>query len=100
LHNLVGRTDLSALAGVLTLCRTLVTNDSGAMHLAAAAGVSVTAMFGPTDDAATRPLGEAHAILTHPVWCRPCMLRECPLDHRCMRGIDVAAVLASTRRTS
>ncbi|HEV8210767.1 MAG TPA: glycosyltransferase family 9 protein, partial [Vicinamibacterales bacterium] len=100
LHNLVGRTDLSALAGVLTLCRTLVTNDSGAMHLAAAAGVSVTAMFGPTDDAATRPLGEAHAILTHPVWCRPCMLRECPLDHRCMRGIDVAAVLASMRRTS
>jgi heptosyltransferase-2 len=100
LHNLVGRTTLSELAGVLTLCRTLVTNDSGAMHLAAAAGVSVTAMFGPTDDTATRPLGEAHAILTHPVWCRPCMLRECPLDHRCMRGIDVAAVLASTRRTS
>jgi len=99
LHNLVGRTDLSALAGVLTLCRTLVTNDSGAMHLAAAAGVSVTALFGPTDDTATRPLGEAHMILTHPVWCRPCMLRECPLDHRCMRGIDVAAVLASTRRT-
>jgi heptosyltransferase-2 len=100
LHNLVGRTTLSDLAGVLTLCRTLVTNDSGAMHLAAAAGVSVTAMFGPTDDTATRPLGEAHTILTHPVWCRPCMLRECPLDHRCMRGIDVAAVLASTRRTS
>jgi lipopolysaccharide heptosyltransferase II len=99
LHNLVGRTDLSALAGVLTLCRTLVTNDSGAMHLAAAAGVSVTAMFGPTDDTATRPFGEAHAILTHPVWCRPCLLRECPLDHRCMRGIDAAAVLAATRRT-
>ena len=66
LHNLVGRTDLPTLAGVLTLCRTLVTNDSGAMHLAAAAGVSVTAVFGPTDDTATRPLGDAHAILTHP----------------------------------
>jgi len=99
LHNLVGRTDLRELAGVLTLCRTLVTNDSGAMHLAAAAGVSVTAMFGPTDDTATRPLGKTHAILTHPVWCRPCMLRECPLDHRCMRGIDAAAVLAAARRT-
>ena len=98
-HDLVGRTDLPTLAGVLTLCRTLVTNDSGAMHLGAAAGVRVTAVFGPTDDAATRPLGEAHAILTHPVWCRPCMLRECPLAHQCMRGVGVAAVLDSARRT-
>ena len=99
LHDLAGRTDLSELAGVLTLCRTLVTNDSGAMHLAAAAGVSVTAVFGPTDDTATRPLGAAHAVLTHPVWCRPCMLRDCPIDHQCMRGVGVAAVLASARRT-
>jgi heptosyltransferase-2 len=99
LYNLVGRTDLSALAGVLTLCRTLVTNDSGAMHLAAACGIGVTAVFGPTDDTATRPLGEAHAVLTHPVWCRPCMLRECPLDHQCMRGVGVGSVLASARRT-
>jgi heptosyltransferase-2 len=99
LHNLVGRTDLSTLAGILTLCRTLVTNDSGAMHLAAAAGIGVTALFGPTDDRATRPLGDEHSVLTHPVWCRPCMLRECPLDHQCMRGIGVAAVLASARRS-
>ena len=66
----------------------LVTNDSGAMHLAAALGVPVTAMFGPTDETATRPLGATRtSVLTHAVWCRPCMLRECPLDHRCMRGI-------------
>ena len=99
LHNLVGRTDLPTLAGCFTLCRTLVTNDSGAMHVAAAAGVSVTAVFGPTDDTATRPRGDAHAVITHPIWCRPCMLRECPLDHQCMRGIGVGAVLASARRT-
>jgi len=99
LLNLVGRTDLPLLAGVLTHCRTLVTNDSGAMHLAAAAGVAVTAVFGPTDDKATHPLGDVHAVLTHPVWCRPCMLRECPLDHQCMRGVGVPAVLASARRT-
>ena len=98
LHDLVGRTDLSTLAGVLALCRTIVTNDSGAMHLAAAVGLGVTAVFGPTDDTATRPLGAAHRILTHPVWCRPCMLRECPLDHQCMRGIGVPAVLESARR--
>jgi heptosyltransferase-2 len=99
LVNLIGATDLSTLAGVLTYCRTLVSNDSGAMHLGAALGVPVTAVFGPTNDAATRPLGDAHAILTHAVWCRPCMLRECPLDHRCMRGVSAEAVVAAARRT-
>jgi heptosyltransferase-2 len=99
LVNLVGRTDLATLAGVLAACRALVTNDSGAMHLGAAVGVSVTAVFGPTNERATRPLGDAHAVLTHPVWCRPCMLRECPLDHGCMRGIGVATVLDAARRT-
>jgi lipopolysaccharide heptosyltransferase II len=97
--NLAGRTDLPTLAGVLTRCRALVTNDSGAMHLAAAVGVSVTAVFGPTNDRATRPLGEAHVVITNDVWCRPCMLRECPLDHRCMRGINVARVHEAARRT-
>jgi heptosyltransferase-2 len=99
LLTLVGRTDLPTLAGVLATCRALVTNDSGAMHLAAAVGTSVTAVFGPTDERATRPLGDAHQVVTFPVWCRPCMLRECPLDHRCMRGVDAAAVVAAARRT-
>jgi heptosyltransferase-2 len=99
LHDLVGRSTLPALAGVLTHCRALVTNDSGAMHLAAAAGVAVTAVFGPTDERATRPLGAAHVVIAHPVWCRPCMLRECPIDHRCMRGVRVATVLDAARRT-
>jgi heptosyltransferase-2 len=97
--DLVGKTDLLTLAGVLTHCRGLVTNDSGAMHLAAAAGVPVTAVFGPTNELATRPIGDAHAIVTNDVWCRPCMLRECPLDHRCLRGITAASVAAVTRRT-
>ena len=82
--NLIGRTDLPTLAGVLTAARMLVTNDSGAMHLAAALGTPVTAMFGPTDERITaprpaRPSRSAAVVLTHPVWCRPCMLRECPL---------------------
>jgi heptosyltransferase-2 len=97
--NLIGRTDLVALAGVLTHCRALITNDSGAMHLAAAVGVPVTALFGPTDERATRPLGDSHVIVKHDVWCRPCMLRECPLDHRCMRGIQPGAVLEAARRS-
>jgi lipopolysaccharide heptosyltransferase II len=97
--DVVGRTDLPTLAGVLTHCRALVTNDSGAMHLAAAAGVAVTAVFGPTNERATRPIGDAHVVVSHPVWCRPCMLRECPIDHRCMRGVRVEAVLQAARRT-
>jgi heptosyltransferase-2 len=99
---LIGRTGLPALAGVLMQCRGLVTNDSGAMHFGAAVGVSITAMFGPTDEHATRPLGRdtrgEPVVLTHDVWCRPCLLRECPLTHRCMRGIGVEAVLAAVHR--
>jgi heptosyltransferase-2 len=69
------------------------------MHLAAALGVRVTALFGPTDDRATFPLGPDHVVLTHRTWCRPCMLRECPLTHQCMRGIEVGTVLSAARRT-
>jgi heptosyltransferase-2 len=57
----------------------------------------VTAVFGPTDERITRPIGDAHIVITGPAWCRPCLLRECPLDHRCMRGIEVAPVLAAAR---
>jgi heptosyltransferase-2 len=96
---LIGRTDLPALGGALAHCRALVSNDSGAMHFAAALGVPVTALFGPTDERATHPLGPApHVVLTNPVWCRPCLLRECPLDHRCMREITVEAAASATRR--
>jgi len=94
--DLIGRTDLSALAGVLLQCRALVSNDSGAMHFASALGVPVVALFGPTDERVTRPLarrgGRDPVVLTHDTWCRPCLLRECPLRHRCMRGITVAEV--------
>lgn len=89
--NLIGRTDLRLLAGVLARCGVFVSNDSGAMHLAAALGVPVTAIFGPTDDRVTAPLGEAD-VLVHQVFCRPCMLRDCPIDHRCMKGITPDAV--------
>ena len=97
--DLTGATDLAALAAVLSHCRALITNDSGAMHVGAALGVPVTAVFGPTDETATHPVGDAHRVVTHDVWCRPCMLRECPIDHRCMRRIDTAAVVDAARRT-
>lgn len=95
--NLIGRTDLPALIGLLAACRTLIAGDSGALHLAAALGVPVTAIFGPTDERLTAPIG-GHAVLTHPVWCRPCFFRDCPIDHRCMTRISEAEVLQSARR--
>jgi lipopolysaccharide heptosyltransferase II len=98
--DLMGRTDLHTLAGVLLQCRALVSNDSGAMHFAAALGINVVAMFGPTDERVTRPIardGSRAVVLTHDVWCRPCLHRECPLTHRCMRGLSVDSVLAAVR---
>jgi heptosyltransferase II len=87
LVNLIGRTDLRQLIGVLFRCQVFVTNDSGAMHLAAALGRPVVAMFGPTDERATAPLGASADVLRADVFCRPCMLRECPIDHRCMKRL-------------
>jgi heptosyltransferase-2 len=99
--NLIGRTDLPMLAGVLAQCRALVSNDSGAMHVGAALGVPLVAIFGPTNERETRPLGRLDPVLlSHDVWCRPCMLRECPLTHRCMRGVGVETVLAAVRVAS
>ena len=95
--DLVGRTSLGALAGVTARCRVFVSNDSGAMHLAAALGRPVVAIFGPTDERATRPIG-AHDVMTAPVFCRPCMLRDCPIDHRCMKRIPLDAVFAAVSK--
>ena len=92
--DLVGKTSLSTLTGVLDRAAVTISNDSGGMHLAAALGRPVVAIFGPTDERATSPLGR-HAVLVEPVFCRPCMLRDCPIDHRCMKRISVQRVLAA-----
>jgi heptosyltransferase-2 len=95
---LCAKTDLPALAGVLSRARAVVANDSGAMHLAAATGTRVVAVFGASNEKRTAPL-TAHAsappatVVATNVWCRPCLLRECPIDHRCMSGISARAVL-------
>ena len=96
--DLSGATTLSSLVGVIALAQAFVSNDSGAMHVASAVGVPVAAIFGPTREYETRPLPRAGAraeVLIHPVWCRPCMLRECPIDHRCMKGLSPDRVFAS-----
>jgi heptosyltransferase-2 len=74
-----------------------VTNDSGAMHIAAAAGVPTVAVFGPTDADATGPASSAARVLRTPVECSPCEHRRCPIDHRCMTRVDPETVVCAAR---
>jgi heptosyltransferase-2 len=94
--DLAGRTGLRELAALLALARVCVSNDSGAMHVAAGVGTPVAALFGPTNEHATAPLvvaGGRVRVLTEDVDCRPCMLRTCPIDHRCMTRLAPERVL-------
>ena len=94
--DLVGATSLHGLAAVIAASAVCVSNDSGAMHLAGAIGTPLVALFGPTRETETAPLTRANGhrdVLINPVWCRPCMLRECPIDHRCMKGLSPSRVL-------
>jgi heptosyltransferase-2 len=98
--DLTGATTLQTLAGVLSLAAACVSNDSGAMHLAGAVGTPLAAIFGPTREKETAPLtrhgGRSDVLINH-VWCRPCMLRECPFDHQCMTGLKPERVFESVR---
>ena len=87
-----GRTTLRQLMGLLAECQLIVTNDSGPMHLAAALGVPLVAIFGSTNERATGPLGPSARVVKHSVECSPCGLRECPIDFRCMTGVSVESV--------
>jgi heptosyltransferase-2 len=93
--NLAGRTTLRELVAALKICRLLITNDSGPMHIAAALGTPVVALFGSTSPEMTRPpLSTSVQILrAADVGCSPCFLRECPIDFRCMTRIAPASVV-------
>ena len=95
--NLIGRTSVRQMMAVLSLSRLVVTNDSGPMHVAAAFGVPIVAVFGPTDHTTTSPLAENCRIIRKEVDCAPCLLRQCPTDHRCMEAIGVDDVMAGAR---
>lgn len=81
------------LAAVLAQARAVVANDSGPMHLAAAVGTPVVALFGPTDPGRTSPAGAPSRVLDRYVFCSPCFKTECPYGHECMKEIAVEDVL-------
>jgi heptosyltransferase-2 len=88
-----GATTLPQLAALIARCRVFLTNDTGPMHLAAALGVPVVAIFGSTDPVATGPYGPGHRVVHAPTPCAPCLRRRCPTDFRCMTSIDPEAVI-------
>lgn len=96
-RSLVGRDHPALLPALLAELAVLVAPDSGPAHLAAAVGVPVVALFGPTDPRLTAPAGPRHAVLWPRPPCAPCFLRRCPIDHRCLGAIPVGAVVAAVQ---
>jgi heptosyltransferase-2 len=95
--NLIGKTTVRQMAAVLSRCRLVVTNDSGPMHVAAAFGVPIVAVFGPTDHTTTHPYAEAFQVVRKDFECAPCLQRQCPTDHRCMNAVTVEDVVSATK---
>jgi heptosyltransferase-2 len=94
---LTGQTNLAELVAVLSLVDLLVTNDTGPAHLASALERPTLVIFGPTNPLTTRPFSPFGEIVREPPDCAPCMLRDCPIDHRCMTAITPAAVFERAR---
>lgn len=91
-HVLTGRTNLAQTAALLSAADLLVTNDTGPAHVAAAVGCSVVVIFGPTNPETTRPFSTLAEVVRKPPECAPCMLRDCPIDHRCMTAVTAEDV--------
>ncbi|HKC64103.1 MAG TPA: lipopolysaccharide heptosyltransferase II [Pyrinomonadaceae bacterium] len=89
---LTGKTDLAQATDVLSLVDLLITNDTGPAHIAAALNRPTLVIFGPTNPQTTRPFSKAAEIIRRPPDCAPCMLRDCPIDHRCMTAISAEEV--------
>ncbi len=87
--DLTGKTDLAEAVALLSVIDLLISNDMGLAHVAPAVGTSTIAIFGPTNDETTRPYSFHAEVIRKNVDCSPCMLRDCPIDHRCMTRISV-----------
>ena len=95
--DLTGKTMIGDLPALLSQCQLFLGNDSGAMHVAAAVGLPVVAVFGPTDPFGTAPVTPRCSIVQEKPYCSPCFLRRCPTDHRCMKSITPEMVAAAAK---
>lgn len=94
---IAGETSIAELKGVLACARLVISNDTGTSHVSAALGIPTVVVFGPTEHVSTRPLSRRAAVVRHQVECSPCMLRECPIDHRCMTRVEVDDVYVAAQ---
>jgi lipopolysaccharide heptosyltransferase II len=95
--DLTGKTAIADLPALLSQCHLFIGNDSGAMHVAAAVGLPIVALFGPTDPFGTAPVTLRCSIVQQKPYCNPCFLRRCPTDHRCMTAITADMVETTAR---
>ncbi|HVT91661.1 MAG TPA: lipopolysaccharide heptosyltransferase II [Bryobacteraceae bacterium] len=91
-RNFAGETTLAQFIEMAAACEVFLTNDSGSMHIASALGIPTVSIFGATDDEATGPTGPLSRVVREPVECSPCLLRNCPIDHRCMTRVSADIV--------
>jgi heptosyltransferase I len=98
--NLVGKTSIKELIALLRRVRFLITNDSGPMHVAAALGTPVVALFGPTDPGRTGPYGLGRQVLRSGIPCSPCFSRRCvnPKTLECLTSISPGQVVDQALR--
>ena len=95
LHVLAGETSLIEAVDLLGACQTVVSNDSGLMHVAAAVGCEVIGIYGSTSPDYTPPLSDKVHIVHTDIECRPCFKRECPLGHlKCLKELDSDKVIS------
>jgi heptosyltransferase I len=92
-ENRAGETTLKELAALAAVSDLFITTDTGPMHLAAAAGAKVLALFGPTAPWRTGPYGSSHIVVRKGLGCSPCFKRACDVDIRCMEEITVEEVM-------
>jgi heptosyltransferase-1 len=98
--NLTGETSLSEMIEWIRVAQLMVTNDTGPMHVAAALGKPVVALFGPTDPSRTGPYGQIARVLKHPLHCAPCMKSTCHFQQEmeCLRAVTPEAVLREVKQ--
>lgn len=92
-YNAAGEMSLRELMAFLHRCDLFLTNDSGAMHIGAALGTPLVAVFGSTDWVTTAPFAPQATQVRVETPCAPCILRHCPIDHRCMTGVTAEMVV-------
>jgi lipopolysaccharide heptosyltransferase I len=95
--SLAGKTNLRELIEIIRGAQVFVSNDSGPMHIAAALGVTVFAIFGPTDPERTGPYGKGHTVIREDISCAPCFKRSCD-DLKCMENLSAEKVLEAMKK--